>query len=128
MKPLHTRVITLTYFDGAAMPEFKSEADVKNYYAAIGRAVVYGLASGLDHDTISLTNIRVDDDAVETIAVYYEALKMNQNPEIAGHRMYQGSNDQLFSEFLRKLQDQATLHPFVMGMIRNEDGTYGFHS
>src|SRR5574340_806161 len=127
MKTYHNRAIFLSYAQ-EDIPQFKTDAELKDWYAAIGRAVMYGLCREAAEDTVQPVTVSLHrrGENVEVDAVYYAPLTARNAEE----PQYIGSVLSEHDEFMRSLIERARVAgpAFVMGAVRGSDGKYGFHS
>jgi hypothetical protein len=121
MRPLHTRVVVLTYFEDDLKTHIPTE-DPDKFFRALGRAVAYGLPMDQDEDTVQLVALSIQDK---------EFLNVYHRPSPAYDKWEDGRMKALYSRISKVHNLQEMLgeeRPFVMGAVKDEDGTYGFHS
>lgn len=127
MKTYHNRVVFLSYAQ-EDLPLFKTDEELKDWYATIGRAVMYGLCRDATEDTVQPVTLSLHKQGENVeVDVVYEAPVPARNAE---EPHYLGSVLSEHDEFMRSLIEEArAVGPaFVMGAVRGSDGKYGFHS
>jgi len=118
LSKMHTRVIVLTYFEDT----LESHNDQAQFERALGRIVAYGLPRTQDEDVVQLVPVMISKD--EIITAYHA-------PTPAYERREDGSIKSLGSkaQHVHALEDVLYQErPFVLGAVKDKDGTYGFHS
>lgn len=109
MKPLHRRVIDLTYWEDK-LPTFSSNEEMHEYHRALGRMVMYGLQREAEHSTLQLVRLYLEPD--EITGAYQHPL-----PD-------EGTTESRTTQALEALR---TDRAFVMGAVKHGD-KFGFHS
>ena len=124
MKTYHQRIITLGYF-AEDLPKFETTEEQQAFYAALGRQVMYGMQRDEQTPaTIQLVNVSIDNRGpLEIDAAFYPPMLAREEQ---GH--YLGSVDHKVDDFLATMKARIAGHPFVIGAVSHNDGTFSFHS
>lgn len=126
-KAFHTRVITLSWFDGDIPKSFTSAKQRQEYLAMVGRMALYGMADSTEDTVDTVTLSPRDDD--EVVGVYYaKGATYASVPGSWGSNTPVGNANNAVLDAVRKLN--ATIgesRPMVIGAI-NSGGEWGYHS
>ena len=126
MEKRHTRVIVMNYSEGA-IPVHNSKEDQKEWYAALGRLVAYGLfyrPNGAEGDTMQYLSLWLGGDPVE-IHAYYDGPITREGEETYYGSQYEKANLALV-ELSERLSNSEGR--FIIGAIPYPGGKWGFHS
>ncbi len=114
------RIINLHVFDPNKL-RFETEAQVKDFYAAVGRIALWGIPGFGEANDGSFTqtiNMSIDP-VLEIMGCYYAAIKYNTDEGYDEHRKFYAIDN--------ALEPFKSQHPFVLAAIPHDDG-YSFHS
>ena len=124
MKNLHTRIITLNYFEDE-VPIHDTKEDQDKWYTTLGKMVAYGLRNernGAEHDTMQYVSLYFDLNPTEITACFNSEVVRRTEADNLTRNPAEESLEALYDELTKKSR------PFVMGAVLHSDGEWGFHS
>lgn len=126
---MFNRRIFMVSFDPEKLPRFKTNAEVMEFYAAIGRMFMYGLYNETNEDSVSLVTGHFDSGGKELVCCYCPSLPEYPVRWPDGSTKVLGSTADKINSLLHDLEALAAERgrPFVMAAVNHGDH-WGFHS
>jgi len=125
----HRRIFSLTY-SSDQLPKFETDAEMQDYYAAVGRMVVYGLQRDAAAEaSVQLVQAGITQKPLEVCCAYHQPLPEQAEKYEDGTPRYFESMAQSVDDFIKIMREKSPYRPFVMSAVKHSDNKkFGFHS